>query len=172
MKTAPFQSSSHPAVPTSAPHEYLVGGRALAAVFNDSFKYWLLPTNTYSCFELQLFVMEFTSPVLCAVVYRPSKYNKDFIHEFSEFWADILPKYDKLLICGDFNVHVCCPSDQLATDFQTLLTTFNLIQSVDKPTYHLGHTLDLIISFGLSISLKEISETAISDHFPIIFYNL
>lgn len=73
-----------------------------ASVFNDSFKCRLLPINTYSCFELQLFVMEFTSPVLYAVVYRPPKYNKDFIHEFS---ADILPKYDKLLICGDFNVH-------------------------------------------------------------------
>lgn len=113
--------------------------------------------------------MELTSPVLCAVVYRPPKYNKDFIHEFSEFLADIFPKYDKLLICGDFNVHVCCPSDQLATDFKRLLETFNLIQSVDKPTHHRGHTLDLIISFGLSISLKEISETAISDHFPIVF---
>lgn len=107
--------------------------------------------------------------MLCAVVYRPPKYNKDFIHEFSEFLADILPKYDKLLICGDFNVHVCCPADQFATDFKSLLATFNLIQTVDKPTHHLGHTLDLVISFGLSVSLNEISETAISDHLPIVF---
>ncbi len=83
--------------------------------------------------------------------------------------ADILPKYDKLLICGEFNVHVCCPSDQFATDFKSLLVTFNLIQSVDKPTHHFGHTLDLVISLGLSVSLKEISETTITDHFPIIF---
>ncbi|KAK5851193.1 hypothetical protein PBY51_002007 [Eleginops maclovinus] len=144
------------------------GGR-LAAVFNDSFKCRLLPTGPYSSFELQLFVVEFASPVLCAVVYRPPKYNKGFIQEFSEFLADTLPKYDKLLICGDFNVHVCCPSDKFATDFKTLLATFNLIQSVDKPTHHLGHTLDLVISFGLSVSLKEISETAISDHLPVVF---
>jgi len=70
---------------------------------------------------------------------------------------------------GEFNVHVCCPSDQLATDFKRLLETFNLTQSVDKPTHCHGHTLDLIISFGLSIHLKEISETAISDNFPIVF---
>ncbi len=38
---------------------------------------------------------------------------------------------------------------------------------MDRPPYLIGHTLDLI-SHGLSISLTEISETAISDHFPII----
>ena len=93
-------------------------GGGLAAVFNTNFKCRLLPIGTYSSFELQLFAVEFASPVLCAVVYRPPKYNKGFIHEFSEFLADILPKYDKILICGDFNVHVCCPSDQFATDFR------------------------------------------------------
>lgn len=91
-------------------------GGGLAAVFNDNFKRRLLPTVTYSLFELPLFVVEFVSPVLCAVVCRTPKYNKSFIHEFhSEFFADILPKYDKLLICRDFNVHVCCPSEQFAT---------------------------------------------------------
>ncbi len=40
---------------------------------------------------------------------------------------------------------------------------------MDGPTHYLGHTLDLIISHWLFISLREISETAISDHFPIIF---
>lgn len=144
-------------------------GGGLAAVFKDSFKCRLLPTDTYLSFELQLFVVEFESPVLFAVVYRPPKYNKDFIHEFSEFLADILPKYDNLLICGDFNVHVCCPADQFATDFKSLLTTFNLTQIVDEPTHHLGHTLDLVISLGLTVSLDEISETAISDHLPIVF---
>ena len=95
--------------------------------------------------------------LLCAVVYRPPKYNKGFIHEFSEFLADILPKYEKLLICGDFKDHVCCPSDQFATDFKSLLATFILIQSMDKATHHLGHILDVVISFGLSFSLKDIS---------------
>ena len=100
-------------------------------MFKDSFKCRRLPADAYSSFELQLFVMELACPVLCAVVYRPPKYNKDFFQEFSEFLADFLPKYDKLLICGDFNVHVCCLSDQFATDFKSLLASFNLIQSVD-----------------------------------------
>ena len=93
------------------------------------------------------------SPVLCEVVYRPPKLNKDFIREFSEFLADVVPKYDKLLVCGDFNIHVCCPSNPLALDIKALLNSFGLNQCVEGPTHHLGHTLDLIISYGLSVSL-------------------
>lgn len=46
---------------------------------------------------------------------------------------------------------------------------FDLNQSVVWPTHHLGHTLDLIMSRGLAVSLREISETALSDHFHIAF---
>jgi len=58
--------------------------------------------------------------------------------------------------------------DWLLTEFTRLLSSFHLNQLVDRPTHLMGHTLDLIISYGLSISLTEISETAISDHFPVI----
>jgi len=77
-----------------------------------------------------------------------------------------IPGFDQL--CVDFNIHICCPSDQLATYFKRLLTYFHLHQLVDIPTHLIGNTLALIISHRLSISLSEISETAISDHFPII----
>lgn len=124
----------------------------------DNFRCRLLHTNNCSCFELQLFVDELTCPVLCAVVCRPPKHDKDFIQDF----------LGELLICGDFNIHVCCPVGHLAADFKRLLASFDLTKSVDGPTHHLGHTLDLIISHGLSLSIREISETAISDHHPII----
>lgn len=106
---------------------------------------------------------------ICCCIYHPPKYNKDFIQEFSEFLAEVVPKYEQLLICGDFNIHACRPSDPLATDFKRLLASFDLTQSVDGPTHNNGRTLDLIISHGLSISLVEICVTPISDHLPIIF---
>lgn len=96
-------------------------------------------------------------------MYHPPKYNKDFIQEFSEFLSEFILIYDQLLICGDFNIHIFCPSGQFATDFKRLLVCFDLIHSVDGPTHHLGHTLDLIISRKLSISIREISEAVISD---------
>lgn len=43
------------------------------------------------------------------------------------------------------------------------------MQWVNHPTHILGHTLDLILSFGLSITEMEVIQTLISKHFPIIF---
>lgn len=136
-------SFSHPAILSSAPREFRGGGKrgGLAAVFNDSFKFRVVPTGSYSSFELQLFAAEFVRPVLLSIT-------------LSEFLAEI---------------YVCCPSEKLVTDFKSLLATFNLTQTVDKPMHLHGHTLDLVISLGLSVSLKEITKTAISDHFHIVF---
>lgn len=80
-----------------------------------------------------------------------------------------MPTYDNILISGDFNIHVCCPSNHLASEFLCLLNSFDLSQSVHAPTHQFGHTLDLIISHGSPVSLREISQTCISDHFPILF---
>ena len=144
-------------------------GGGLAAVYRESFKCRIITANNYSSFELQLFVIDLSSPVLCVTVYRPPGFNKCFLQEFSEFLSDVVPKFDKLLICGDFNIHVCCAANQLANEFKGLLGSFGLTQFVNAPTHELGHTLDLIISIGLSVSLREIVDTAISDHLPIVF---
>lgn len=58
-------------------------------------------------FELSVFKLGCSHPVLCAVIYQPPKFSKDFFNDFSELLAEIMPKY--VLIVGDFNVHVCCP---------------------------------------------------------------
>ena len=47
-----------------------------------------------------------SDPVLCAVIYRPPKYNKDFVNDFSDLLAEIMPKYDRVLLVGDFNIRV------------------------------------------------------------------
>lgn len=62
----------------------------------------------------------------------------------------------ELSICGDFNIHVCCPVDHLAVDFKRLLASFDLTQSVDGPTHCLGHTLDLINCHGLPLHQRNI----------------
>lgn len=129
----------------------------------------MITPNNYSSFELQLFVINLTCPVLCATIYRPPKFNKDFLQEFSEFLSDFIPKFNKLLICGDFNIHVCCAANQLANEFKALLDSFGLTQSITAPTHEHGHTLDLVMSHGLSVSLRDIVDTAISDHLPIVF---
>ncbi len=70
---------------------------------------------------------------------------------------------------GDFNIHVCCESKPLVKEFLSLIDSFNLTQSVTGPTHEKGHTLDLVLSYGLCITIYEICDTGISDPLPVLF---
>ncbi len=98
------------------------------------------------------------------MIYRPPKFNKDFIRDFTDFLGSICLKCDKLLIVGDFNVHVCCSSNPLAKDFLDVIDSFNFVQHVQGPTHEKGHTLDLILSLGLSVGDIETQNSVFSDH--------
>lgn len=80
-----------------------------------------------------------------------------------------MSKYDRVLIVGDLNIHVCCPNKLLARDFLNLIDAFNLVQSVSAPTHEHGHTLDLVLSYGLPVCNVEIFDAVFSDHIPILF---
>lgn len=86
---------------------------------------------------------------------------------FLIFLAGIMPNYDSVLIIGDFNIHVCCPDKPLVKDFLSLIDS--LVQSVPGPTHEHGHTLDLVLSYGLPVTDLEICDCALSDHMPVLF---
>ena len=50
-----------------------------------------------------------------------------------------------------------------------LMDSFNLMQSVTAPTHQKGHTLDLVLSSGCTVSNIEIRDVGVSDHFMILF---
>ncbi len=145
-------------------------GGGIAIVYKNAYKFkQLLLPSSFSSFELSLFELGRSLKMLGAVVYRPPRYNKDFINDFSAFLADIMPKYYHVLIVGDFNVHVCCPHIPMVKDFLCLIDSFNLVQSVSGPTQERGHTLDLVLSFGLPVRNLEICDAVFSDHMPVLF---
>uniref|UniRef100_A0A3B3DJ46 Reverse transcriptase domain-containing protein n=1 Tax=Oryzias melastigma TaxID=30732 RepID=A0A3B3DJ46_ORYME len=80
-----------------------------------------------------------------------------------------MPHFDKVLITGDFNIHVCCPDKALVKDFLSIMDSFNLVQWVSGPTHEHGHTLDLVFTHGLSILNLDICDSVFSDHLPILF---
>ncbi len=140
-------------------------GGGVAVIFKDLFKCKLLPVNVNSSFEVLMCKVEFSSPLLCVLIYRPPKANNDFLKEFSDFLSDLVSSADNLLIVGDFNIHLCCPSRPLSRDFVQLLDSFNLTQYVSGPTHKLGHTLDYVFS----VSNVTVSEAGLSDHWPVLF---
>ena len=145
-------------------------GGGTATVYKNDFKCKQRAVlSSFSSFEAHLFEVDRSDPVLCAVIYRPPKYNKDFLNDFSDLLAEIMPQYDRVLLVGDFNIHVCCPDKPLVKDFLSLIDSFNLVQCVSGPTHELGHTLDLVLCHGLSVSNLEICSNVLSDHLPVMF---
>ena len=67
-------------------------------MFKCAFQCREIPFDSSSSFELQLFETNFPMTVLWAVVYRPPKFNKDFIQDFADFVAGFALKYDRFLI--------------------------------------------------------------------------
>ena len=107
---------------------------------------------------------------MCILVYRPPKPSKDFIKEFTDFF-DFIASYNRLLILGDFNIHVCCPDKPLVKDFCRVIDLFGLVQHINQPTHTLGYTLDLILSYGFSVDDVLVDESSISDQTLCLWVN-
>lgn len=50
-----------------------------------------------------------------------------------------------------------------------VLDSFDLLQHINEATHVLGHTLDLIMSYGFSINKITVEDARFSDHMPVVF---
>ncbi len=112
------------------------------------------------------------SPVMfvLANVYRPPGHHTDFIKEFADFLSELVLAADKVLIVGDFNIHVDNEKDALESAFIDILNSIGVRQHVSGPTHCRNHTLDLILSHGIDVSGVEILQQSddISDHYLVL----
>ncbi len=111
------------------------------------------------------------SPVMfvLATVYRPPGHHTDFIKEFADFLSELVLAADKVLIVGDFNIHVDNEKDLLGSAFIDILNSIGVKQHVSGPTHCRNHTLDLILSHGIDVSGVEIlQQSDISDHYLVL----
>ncbi len=65
------------------------------------------------------------SPVMfvLATVYRPPGHHTDFIKEFADLLSELVLAADKLLIVGDFNIHIDNEKDALGSAFIDILNS-------------------------------------------------
>ena len=98
-------------------------------------------TKKFNSFEYEIVLMSsasFTFRVV--VIYRPpsSQANgikkSSFIEEFGDLLELTATLSGKLIVFGDFNVHVDCKTDPETTDLQSLFDCFDLVQHVDGAT--------------------------------------
>ncbi len=57
----------------------------------------------------------------------------------------------------------------MVAEFMHVLESFGFTQHIENATHVLGHTLDLIMSYGFSIDNIIIEDACFSDHKPIVF---
>ncbi len=77
---------------------------------------------------------------------------------------------DKVLIVGDFNIHVDNEKDALGSAFIDILNSIGVRQHVSGPAHCRNYTLDLILSHGIDVNGVEILQQsdAISNHYLVL----
>ena len=111
------------------------------------------------------------------VIYRPTRSDKNnvptsvFLDEISQLFAALCMTPDRLLITGDFNIHVDKPEDPTTAKFLSLLQSFGLVQHVTVPTHVAGHTLDLVITREDCdlLTSAPVAHYMISTHSTVLF---
>ncbi|KAJ0037001.1 hypothetical protein NQD34_005678 [Periophthalmus magnuspinnatus] len=153
------------------------GGGGVAVISHSSLILSPKPNYTYLSFES--LALSITCPnwknqkaVIFIIIYRPPGPYADFLTEFSDFISSLVLNWERIVIVGDFNIHVDNGSDCLSNAFGALLDGIGFTQSVNKPTHCHNHTLDLVLTYGIEINdLIVLPQNPIlSDHFLITFH--
>ncbi|XP_056596745.1 uncharacterized protein LOC130415219 [Triplophysa dalaica] len=169
----------------SVPHDYyykheprLKGrGGGVAALYKNSFITSQKCNFKYNSFEVM--VLHVSTPntkdktflkFILAIVYRPPGHHTDFIKDFGGFLSELVLAADRVLVVGDFNIHVDNDTDALGLAFKDTLNSMGISQHVSGPTHLRNHTLDLILSYGINVDDVKIVQQSedISDHYLIL----
>lgn len=76
----------------------------------------------------------------------------NLMNEFSNLLSSTELKLDKLIVVGDFNIHIDDPCNSLVADFCRCCKFIILVQHVSGPTHNRRHTLDLFFTLGLTLN--------------------
>lgn len=129
----------------------------LLTVFKDTLHCRSLPTGVYNSFKVQLFELVSINPIVIALIYWPPQQNNSFLSEIAELLGDLASRYGKILLLGDFNIHLCCPSKPYAAEFLTLFESLEFTQWVSGSKHNFGHNIVLVLTHGLSITSINLS---------------
>ncbi len=91
-----------------------------------------------------------------------------FLSDFSDYLEILSVGAGKLLILGDFNIHVDDNACSIDRKFLATLDSFGLVQHVSTPTHVSGRLLDLVLSrLADNFVMHCYTSDLISDHFAV-----
>ncbi len=143
-------------------------GGGLAAVYRDRYTCRMMSTDHFSSFESQVIKFGSSNTFHCFLIYCPPGPAGVFLNEFNDFLSSII-KLEKVLILGDFNLHIDDGSSSPAVELLSLTESFKIKQHVSGPYHSKGHTLDLVFSLGLHIGNVHVEDVHLSDHNCVFF---
>ena len=148
-------------------------GGGVGCLYKEGIRVSQVPTPELKTFEVlhQKFQHRSTQYRLLTV-YRPPPSRKNntpfsvFLDEFSSLLEEIILAKGKLMIVGDFNIHMDSKTNPNTKKFNSLLESFGLVQHVEETTHKNGHTIDLVItkSHEFPFSGLTVTQPLISDH--------
>ncbi|XP_076118489.1 uncharacterized protein LOC143099278 [Alosa pseudoharengus] len=143
------------------PHHTGRGG-GVATIYQSSLL--TSPKLTHKFRSFEVLVLHFlppdwktNQPVTVVTLYRPPGPYTEFLEGFSDFLSTLTIQTEKILILGDFNIHMDNVNDCLTIASQSLIDHVGFCQNVNSPTHRDKHTIDLVLSYGISIEQLTIS---------------
>ncbi|XP_071803691.1 uncharacterized protein [Asterias amurensis] len=132
-----------------------------------------IPALSFDSFEHTDVCTTTADHLRIVVIYRPpSSSITQFFDEFEDFITGLALYSGRLVVTGDFNIHVENVNSSNVQRLQELLTVTNFIQIVNGPTHIKNHTLDLVVvrddDFQNWINL-DVTQSSMSDHFSVLF---
>ena len=71
----------------------------------------------------------------------------------------LLPEYQNLLICGDFNIHINKFDDHQANSFVQSMEALGLYQHIDSATHNKGNTLyHLWVEHNSDLKIQSVTQ--------------
>ena len=157
----------------SVPRSNRQGG-GIAIVYRDSITIQRSNTYNYATMECSDFAVSLPGLTLnMAVIYRPpDKSICSFVSDILDYMERNINSTGKLLLTGDFNIHVNEPESPDANTFLDVLDSFGLQNHISFPKHHLNNTLDLVITPCNDNFIKSSTPgRQFSDH-NIVYFNI
>ena len=155
-------------------------GGGVAILYKKTLRLTKIKNKAFKSFEhIECSMMSGSSIVRLTCIYRSPtaahSYITDFLNDFDQYLEELIHHTGKIIICGDFNIHMENTDDPDTKKFSSLLERYGLIQHVSCPTHINGGTLDLVLTRSNTCdkinleNLEALQTPTTSDHYLISF---